>query len=148
MKRTLLFTAFLLLTMPLVTAAQSAGTGDEQAVRQVIDTYINGNGTEAKKRLFSDGAKIISTVNNKVIETPVSKPYKPKEGETIARSLQKIAAIDVTEGGALVKVETIFPGEPSPGLIPQPHFQYISLLKVDSEWKIVSILMPPLRFTK
>jgi len=148
MKRTLLFSAFLFLAMPLAAAAQAVNSGDELSVRQAVNVYLSGTDSEAKKRLFSPNAKIISLVNNKIIESPVSKPYKPKANETVAGSVQKIAAIDVGGGGALVKIETTFSGGTNTGLAPQPHIQYISLLKADGEWKIVSILMPPLRFEK
>jgi hypothetical protein len=146
MKRTLLFSLFLFLAMPLMAAAQNAGPADELAVRQVIDTYISGNDAEAKNRLFSDNAKIISTANNKVTETSLAVSYRPKQRK-MSSSVQKIAAIDLTEGGALVKVETTFSAD-TPPVTPQPHIQYISLLKAGGEWKIVSILMPPARFEK
>ena len=152
MKRTLFLVTFLCLALSFVATAQdvtavTAQTGltDEQLVKQAVNTYIAKNDAEAVKRVLSPEAKIISidTANKKVTESLISRPYKAKTGETVSPGAQKITAVDITDGGALVKVETTLS---APGVTPQPHTQYISLLKVGQEWKIVSILMPPLRF--
>ena len=54
---------------------------------------------------------------------------------------QKIVAIDVVQGAATVKVESEF-APFSAGEQPRKHFQYLSLLKLAGEWKIVGVLMP------
>ncbi len=143
MKQTLFLAAFLCLALPFMAASQELT--DEQLVRKTVNIYIAKNDVEAVKRVLSPDAKIISvdTANKKILESLISKPYQPKTGEAISPSVQKITAVDLTNGGALVKVETTFS---TPGVAPGPHTQYISLLKVGLEWKIVSILMPPLRF--
>lgn len=143
MKQTLFLAAFLCLALPFAAAAQELT--DEQLVRKTVNIYIAKNDAEAVRRILSPDAKIITvdTANKKVLESLISKPYQPKPGETVSPSVQKITAVDLTDGGALVKVETTLS---APGAAPVPHTQYISLLKVGLEWKIVSILMPPLRF--
>ncbi|MFN2492290.1 MAG: hypothetical protein ABR501_05325 [Pyrinomonadaceae bacterium] len=51
-------------------------------------------------------------------------------------------SIDVTDGGAAVKVGT----DVSSDRREDPkHIHYLSLLKVNGEWKIVSILMHPIK---
>lgn len=146
MKRTLFLVTFLCLALSFVATAQDVtAVTDEQLVKQAVNTYIAKTDAEAVKRVLSPEAKIISidTANKKVTESLISRPYKAKAGETVSPGVQKITAVDITDGGATVKVETTLS---APGVAPQPHTQYISLLKVGREWKIVSILMPPLRF--
>ncbi len=115
-------------------------------VKQTVESYIN----KTAQDIFHPNAKIFSTdgAGKRLIETPINKPYKPKKGETTGQSSQRIVAFDITEDGASVKVETEFPSGMNPAVTPRRHIQYISLLKVNGQWKIVSILMPPLRFTE
>lgn len=145
MKKNFLLLAITLLCLPLLVQAQSAETNSDQAaVRQTVDSYIN----KTSQNVLHPDAKIFSTdgAEKRLIETPINKPYKPKKGETTGQSSQRIVAVDLTEGGASVKVETEFPSGMNPAVTPRKHIQYISLLKVNGEWKIVSILMPPLKF--
>ena len=140
----LLFLMVVLLSLPLIVKAQEAGNDKEKnAIRQVVETYLFAEEGEERKRTISPQAKILSVDpgGSKVIETPVSKSAtKPKGARE--RSRQKIVSMDVTEGGAAVKVET----ELSSDTLKIPkHIHYLSLLKVSGEWKIVGILMPPLR---
>jgi hypothetical protein len=146
MKRNFVFFAMLLLSLPLLVKAQSVETNSEQAaVRQTVEAYIN----KTNQNVLHPDAKIFSTDGTgKLTETPINKPYKPVKGETVGKSLQQIAAIDITEGGASVKVETQFLAGASSVYTLRKHIQYISLLKVNGEWKIVSILMPPMRFAE
>ena len=147
MKRHLLFVAFLMLVSPLLAMAQTNQTNDEQtAVKRVVEDFLSG---KAVGRSLSADAKIISVGGRgRVVETLISKPYKQRAGVTTVLPEQTIAAIDVTEGGASVKVESEFPSDMKPSVSPRKHIQYLSLLKVNGEWKIVSILMPPLRFAE
>ena len=153
MKRHYLFSAFVVLVSPLLAFAQQR-SGDVDVVRKVVEDYLLKRDPRAVERSLARTAKVISADGNgRVTETPISKPAKHRKGATINLPEQKIASIDVTEGGALVKVESTFDSSSSshesgvPAVSPSVHVQYISLLKVDrGEWKIVSILMPPLRF--
>ncbi len=73
--------------------------------------------------------------------TPFSKPRKTIKGAVEILPTQRIVAVDVALGAATVKVESEFAAF-SAGEKPRKHFQYLSLLKVAGEWKIVSVLMP------
>lgn len=149
MKKSVLTAAFFLLCLSVLTNAQTVGANQEnEAVKKVVESYLYAKEPEIRRQAFLAQAKIISLDSRgKVTETPVSKPYKKKAGETTGESSQKIVSIDVTAGGASVKVETKFPAEDArPAILPQKHIQYLSLLKVGGEWKIVQILMPPLEF--
>ena len=78
----------------------------------------------------------------KLVMTATSKPAgKMPKGATTRVPRQKIVNIDVFANGAVVKVETdrLSVDGPSADL---RHAQYLSLLKLNGEWKIVSILMP------
>ncbi len=151
MKQTSLLAVVFLLSLPLLANAQTPETnGERDAVKQIVEAYLSKNDPAMVKRALSPDAKIISIDSNRqrVIETPVSVSGKQRANETVTTPLQRIVAIDVTAGGASVKVESEFPANAASEVMPRKHIQYISLLKLNGEWKIVSILMPPLRFTE
>jgi hypothetical protein len=133
--------------LPLLAAAQTSDISLEEAiVKQTVESYLKKTG----QNVLHPAAKNFSTdgTGKRLLETPINKPYKPKKGETIGQSLQYIVAVDITEDGVSVKVETEFPTGMPPAMTPRKHIQYVSLLKVNGEWKIVSILMPPLKFAQ
>lgn len=142
--------AILLLVSPLFVMAQTDKTNDEQiAVKRVVEDYLSKKDPEAVKHALSADAKIISVGGRgHVIETPISKPFKQRANSTVVLPEQRIAAIDVTEDGASVKVESEFSADQISAVSPRKHIQYVSLLKVNGEWKIISILMPPLKFAE
>lgn len=150
MKRHLLFVALLVLVSPLLAMAQTDNTNDEQTtVKRVVEDYLSKKDLEAVKRSLSADAKIISVDGRgRVVETLISKQSKQRADATTVLPEQKITAIDVTEGGASVKVESEFSSEMKSSVSPRKHVQYVSLLKINGEWKIVSILMPPLKFAE
>ncbi len=150
MKRHLLFLAFLVLVSPLAALAQTEQTNDEQtAVKRVVEDYLSKKDLKAVERSLASNAKIISVDGRgRVVETLISKPSKQRTDATTVLPEQKIIAIDIMEGGASVKVENEFSADLKPAVMARKHVQYISLLKVGGEWKIVSILMPPLGFAQ
>ena len=137
--------AALLLALSFSAEAQESQTEVEQdAVRRAVETYLYAEEPEERKSVIHPGTKIYSVdqSGSKVKETPISTPArKLPKGATSGRvvSRQKVVSIDVTRGGATVKVETDLSSDEAQ--YPK-HTQYISLLKVSGEWKIVSILMP------
>lgn len=123
-----------------MTALAQTSSNDETAVRTVVDTYLAKKDTGAVERTLSPGAKIISVDGRgRVIETPIGKPAKLTRGMMVLPS-QSIVAVDIASDGATVKVQSDFSAGP---LAVPAHFQFISLLKIGGEWRIVSILMPP-----
>ena len=120
---------------------------EREAVKRAVETYLYAEDVEEKKRVSYPEAKIISVDSSgrRIRATPLSTPAakRPRGGKT-TRSPQKIVSIDVTGDGASVKVATDLASWGQTAIAPQTHFQYISLLKLDGEWKIVSILMPTL----
>lgn len=150
MKRHLLFGAFLMLVSPLLALAQTDNTNDEQiTVKRVVEDYLSKKDLKAVERSLSADAKIISVDGRgRVVETLISKPSKQSKDTTTVLPEQRITAVDVTESGASVKVESEFSAGSKVAVTPTKHIQYVSLLKVSGEWKIVSILMPPLKFAE
>jgi ABC-type thiamine transport system substrate-binding protein len=150
MKLHFLLIAFLVLVSPLLALAQTDQTNDDQTtVKRVVEDYLSKKDLKAVERSLSADAKIISVDGRRrVVETLISKPSKQRADVTTVLPEQKITAIDVTEGGASVKVESEFSADLKPAVTPRKHIQYISLLKVGGEWKIVSILMPPIKFAE
>lgn len=146
MMRRFLLPMILLLGVTLICQAQEGAATDKErgAVRQVVETYLYSEEPEERKRTLSAQTKILSLdqTGTKVVETPISKRAKKLPGRAITRSRQKIVNIDLIDRGASVKVETDLSSDTSH--LPK-HIQYLSLLKVNNEWKIVSVLMPPIR---
>ena len=145
MKRNFVAIAILLICLPLLAEAQTSDAKSEELlVRQTVESYIN----KTSQNVLHPDAKIISVDGSgkTFSEVKINKPFKLQKDVTTVESQQKISAIDVTTDGASVKVETEFPSDSN--VAPRKHIQYISLLKLKGEWKIVSILMPPLRFAE
>ena len=146
MCRVFLIAAALLLCMHLTAGAQEVDAEREkEAVKRAVETYLYAEDVEEKKRVSYPEAKIISVDSNgnRIRVTSISKPAgKMPRGAKMARSPQKIVSIDVAGDGASVKVVTEWESAGSPTLALPRHHQYISLLKLNGEWKIVSILMP------
>ena len=148
MRKFLIIAGFLFSFSLAAVAQESPANNENDAVRQLVQAYLNDN-VELKKRALHPDAKIISVDGRgRVVETLISKRSKQRAGAAIALPEQRIAAVDVTVEGASVKVETEFPADKTPVVTPRKHIQYISLLKVSGEWKIVSILMPSLKFAE
>jgi hypothetical protein len=145
--RKLLFLTVVLLGFSLTIKAQETSIDKERdAVRQVVETYLYSEEPEERKRTIYPQTKILSVEpgGSRVVETPISKTAKKPPGRVITRSRQKIVSIDMTDGGAVVKVETDLSADEMQ--FPK-HIHYLSLLRIGSEWKIVSVLMPPHRVT-
>ncbi len=146
MKRNFWLIAILFLCLPLLAQAQAFDAKSEETlVKQSVESYLN----KTSQTVLHPDAKIISVdgTGKRLIETSFdAKPYKLKKGEFIRESSQRIIAVDIATDGASVKVETEFALDEKFTL--PKHIQYISLLKLNGEWKIVSILMPPLRFAE
>ena len=144
--RKFLLIAGLLFSFSLAAVAQESPTNNEnEAVRQVVQAYLNDN-IELKQKALDPDAKIISvhSGNGKIITTDIFKKPRPRKmpkGAIVILPTQKIVAVDVAPGAATVKVESEFPPF-SEGEKSRRYFQYLSLLKRAGEWKIVSVLMP------
>ena len=123
--------------------AQQPGDKERDAIKVAVETYLYEEDRIKVARVVDPAAKILSVDGEgKLRTTASSKPAgKMPKGTTTRVPRQKIVSIDVFENGAVVKVETDRLSLDGPNADVR-HAQYISLLKLNGAWKIVSILMP------
>lgn len=123
--------------------AQQPSDKERDAIKTAVETYLYEEDGSKVARVVDSRAKILGVDSeSKLITTALSKPAgKPPKGAKTRVPRQKIANIDFFENGAVVKVETDRMSVEGP-MLDVRHAQYVSLLKLNGEWKIVSILMP------
>ena len=139
-----------LMLLPLVMFAGAAAVRAQQpsdkerdAIKTAVETYLYEEDGSKVARVVDSRAKILGVDSEgKLITSAISKPAGKRPKGSITRvPRQKIVNIDVFENGAVVKVETDRLSLDGPHADVR-HAQYLSLLKLNGEWKIVSILMP------
>lgn len=138
--------AVLLLLCAAAAQAQDAdgAAAEREAVKKTVETYLFAEYDDEKKSPIHPEAKIFSvdSTGKRISFTTIFKTKARKiKGAKISRSPQKVVSVEVTGDAAYVKVATDFTPE-GPKDEPPEHVQFISLLKLEGEWKIVSILMP------
>ncbi len=116
--------------------ARAAQNAEEAAVRETIENYFRGHATgngEYFKKAFHPDAKLFWIRDGQLSER-TSADYiagasgKPAPDE--ARRKRRIESIDITGNAAIVKVSLDYP---------DAHIiDYMSMLKVNGEWKIVN----------
>lgn len=147
MSRMSLLVAVLILCpfSPIRAQQDAVAEREREAVKRVVETYLYAEGVEEVKSVSDPQAKIITPDDGtgRIRETLLSKPAgKRPRGARTTRNPQKIVAIDIADGvAASVKVVTELITNARPPAAP-PHFQYLSLLKLNGQWKIVGVLMP------
>ncbi len=109
---------------------------EEAAIRQAIDHYFQGHATgqgDHFRKVFHPESKLFWIRDGK-FNTRTSEEYiarasgKPADDE--ARRKRRIANIDVTGNAAVVKIVLDYPTA--------TLTDYMSMLKIDGEWKIVN----------
>ncbi len=118
----------------LPTRAQ--GDGEDAAVRQAIEHYFRGHATgdgEHFKKVFRPEAKLFWIRDGKFAERTSAEFIAGASGKPAADEAQRkrsVEVIDITGNAAVAKVVLDYP---------QVRFtDYMSLLKIDGEWKIVN----------
>jgi hypothetical protein len=135
--RAVILSSLLLIVGVVVVAAQTiTKTTEEEAVRQVVQTYLHGlkfNDVESLKKAFWPDAKLFfvkrdgqlgQLTQSQWYEGFAGSAGKEEKGEL------RITAVDITDNAASVKVEEDYPNS--------VYVDYISLLKLNGEWKIVN----------
>jgi Putative lumazine-binding len=122
-----------------------AADAEREAVKRVVETYLHSEEADERKRACDAEAKIFTYDEraDRLRESRLSRNGQGARGK-VGRSRQQVVHVDVAGDAATVRVET----ELSPGAPDAPfakHAQYVSLLKFKTGWKIVAVLMPPLR---
>ena len=134
-----------LVTFAGVAAVRTQRPSDKErdAIKTAVETFLYEEDRAKVARVIDSRAKILGVDGEgKLLTTAISKPArKPPKGSKTRAPRQRIVNIDVFEDGAVAKVETDRLSLDGP-YADVRHAQYISLLKLNGEWKIVSILMP------
>ncbi len=118
------------------TSAAPSDPSDEVMVRQTIQTYLHGlkfNDIESFKKAFYPDARLFFVKKNGTIgqltQAEWYAGFTANAGKEEKGDLQ-IASLDVSGSAASAKVEEEYPDS---------HYtDYISLLKLNGEWKIVN----------
>jgi hypothetical protein len=124
-----------LLVVINVTAVAAPGS-DEEAVRAAADHYLKGHATGSPdefRQAFHPESKLF-WVKDGQLSQRTSAEYiagaKGKPADDEAQRKRRIASVDVTGDAAVVKVELDYPNA--------VLTDYLSMLKVNGEWKIVN----------
>jgi hypothetical protein len=132
-----LITALLVsvLTLPLFAQAPSAGAEDA-AVRAAIEHYFRGHATgvgDHFRKAFHPDGKLFWINNGKFMSRTSEEFAAGAKGSPAADEAQRkrtIEWIDVTGDAAVAKIRLVYPEV--------TFVDYMSLLKLDGEWKIVN----------
>ncbi len=137
MKRLLFVAALLSLTLCATALGQTPEPeGEEAAVRQVVQNYLHGlkyNDVESLKKAFWPEAKLLFVKNDgqlgQLTQSQWYEGFAASAGKEEKGDL-KITSVDITDNAASVKVEEDYPGS--------VYIDYLSLLKLKGEWRIVN----------
>jgi hypothetical protein len=135
MRNLLTFSLLLLFVTPMLAEGPSAGAEDA-AVRAAIEHYFQGHATGDGahfRKVFHPESKLVFIRDGKYAsrtseEYIAGAPGKPAEDE--AQRKRTINWIDVTGDTAVVKLTLTYPAV--------TFTDYMALLKIDGEWKIVN----------
>lgn len=135
MRNVLVLSLLLLIATPLLAGGPTAGAEDA-AIRAAIEHYFNGQATGDGahfRKVFHPDSKLFFTRDGKLAQRTSEEyisgaPGKPAPDE--AQRKRTIDWIDVTGDAAVVKITLTYPAV--------TFTDYMSLLKLDGEWKIVN----------
>jgi hypothetical protein len=122
--------------IPMGHGVQGSATGEEPAVRKAVGYYLEGHATgqgAAFAKGFHPDAKLFFNRDGKFSQL-TSAEYiaraagKPADDE--AQRKRRIDFVDVTGDAAVAKITLEYPGV--------TLTDYMSLIKVDGEWRIVN----------
>jgi hypothetical protein len=136
MKKLLILIVAIVAISAAIWIPASAGSAEEAAVRAAIEHYFRGHATgdgEHFKKVFHPEAKLFWIRDGKFTQRTSAEYIAGASGKPPADEAQRkrrIESIDITGNAAMVKVELDYPNV---------HFiDYMSMLKIDGEWKIVN----------
>ncbi len=135
-KIALLCAATLIAAVAVLSWPTSAQDQDEAGVRQAIEYYFQGHATgngEHHKKAFHTEAKLFWIRDGQFTQRTSAEYIAGSSGKPAADEAQRkrsITMIDITGNAAVAKVVLDYP---------QARFtDYMSLLKINGEWKIVN----------
>jgi hypothetical protein len=152
--KNLLLAATLLVGLPLLVLAQKPDTArDEASIRQVVQYYfdaVKNDDAESLSRAFHPKAKWFNAGDKgylwEISQERVAANLKSNARRHMPKSnaAMKIVTIDITGGVASAKIETEYSISGPPELLSKlattggKVTEYLSLIKFDDGWKIVS----------
>ena len=138
-------------------------TGETELVRQAVQSYLETTAQNLDSRnpvpsnVVHPQMKIFSKVGEQLLISSASRKSVKKTGEIKLESTERITLVDVTGSMAVAKVEIVYPygsltaaeynslpeNDPLRSSAGKPikMATYLSLLKLDGDWKIVSLLI-------
>ena len=136
MKKLVLIVSLFLVGAVAVWLPARAQNAEETAVRQAIEHYFRGHATgqgEHMRKVFHPDSKLFAIRDGKYWQLTSEEyialaPGKPPADETQRK--RTVESVDITGSAAIAKV-----------VLDYPHVRftdYMSLLKIDGEWKIVN----------
>ena len=130
-------TGLLLLTATIVAVAVAGQAPNEEAsVRATVETYLHGlkfNDVESFRKAFYPEAKLFFVRKNGELGELTQEQWYQGFAANAGKEEQgglRIAAVDITGKAASVKVIETYPDS--------TYTDYVSLLKLGDEWKIVN----------
>jgi|SRR5882724_11927761 len=136
MKRFLNASICLILCAAFVLAQTTKSSGEDVAVRSVVESYLHGlkfNDVESLKKAFWPDAKLFFVKWDGTLgQLTQEQWYKGFEGSAgkEEKGDLRITAVDITDNAASVKVQEDYPTS--------IYFDYLSLLRLNGEWRIVN----------
>jgi hypothetical protein len=136
MKKVALSSALMLIACTAVWLPSRAQEKEEAGVRQAIDYYFQGHATgngDYFKKAFHPQAKLFWIREGQFSERTSAEYIAGASGKPAPdedRRKRTIASIDITGNAAIAKVVLDYPDA--------RFTDYMSLLKIDGEWKIVN----------
>ena len=136
MKKLVLITLLSFLGAVAVWLPARAQNSEEAAVRQALEHYFRGHATgqgEHMRKVFHPDSKLFAIRDGKYWQITSEEyialaPGKPPADETQRK--RTVESVDITGTAAIAKI-----------VLDYPHVKftdYMSLLKIDGEWKIVN----------
>src|SRR5882724_10359933 len=136
MKRFLNASICLILCATFVLAQTTKPSGEDAALRSVVESYLHGlkfNDVESLKKAFWLDAKLFFVKRDGTLgQLTQEQWYKGFEGSAgkEEKGNLRITAVDITDNAASVKVQEDYPTS--------TYIDYLSLLKFNGQWKIVN----------
>ena len=136
MKKLALLSTLMLIGTLAIALHVRAQNAEEVAVREPLENYIRGHATgqgEHFRKAFHPDAKLFAIRDGKYWQLTSEEYIARAAGKPAADEAQRkrtIESIDITGNAAVAKIVLDYP---------QVKFtDYMSLLKIDGEWKIVN----------
>jgi hypothetical protein len=136
MKRFLTASICLILAITFVLAQTAKSSGEDAAVRSVVESYLHGlkfNDVDSLKKAFWPDAKLFFVKRDgtlgQLTQEQWYKGFEGSDGKEEKGDL-RITAVDITDNAASVKVQEDYPTS--------VYIDYLSLLKFNGEWRIVN----------